>query len=804
MGKRHARIPVHELTLVDLRAKLKRDPSNYRDEFLVQLRHFESCLQMLELRPSERSKELCELLGFIGQVAASFPQDAAHVPGMLVNLLERHLGAIHPAVRKHAILALMTMRSRELVPPDAVLPFFFKLFRLPDKELRKHLVSHIIYDIKRINAKKKDPAANRKLQTFMHKILDEDDSAAALYSLIVMIDLYRRKVWSSNQMVNTIARGCFSKHSKIVIVALRFLLGQYSKVSVHQSENPDEVKQALTDQEVGKKRREIMYNFKKAAKKTGKRRHLMEKALLKVEKARHIKPVEEKVFPAVEVINDPQGFAEKLLGVLQKSHQSFDLRLLVMRVMARLISTHQLQVLSFYPYLERHMEPFHREVASIMEVAVESVHDMIPPDAATPLLMTIANHFVNDKSEPDIITIGLNTIREMCRRQPLLMNDTLLQDLVEYKSYKKDRGVAMAAKGIIHLYRGLQPTMLRKKDRGKFHDSDAMIPAFGSSQTVDRVPGIELLEDYERERAEAAAEAEDTGQPLEEESDEGWIEGEDSDDSSSSDSGDWVDVSSASSASMSEDDEGELPEGEDAKPKPRKSRKPAMGPDGGNDHDDDDKNFPELVNLDDVVTTTKADGAVDSDSSSDSESYGDSPGLSDGGKDPASAVTPPGGQRTASANPPSRGRKPAGPPPRVDAARILTPADFRKIEALSQQRALTSKATSTLKRRKKLEELRAQPLSETLELGTAKSREKAKEERRQKVEKVRERHKARSKKDRKGGGTSHRDKEHAKRFILTRHKFSVRRKTKLSSKQKLKTDKKRQKGLVKFKIRHKL
>ena len=38
------------------------------------------------------------------------------------------------------------------------------------------------------------------LQAFMHKVLEEDDPIAAQYSLIVMIDLYRRQIWTDDHM----------------------------------------------------------------------------------------------------------------------------------------------------------------------------------------------------------------------------------------------------------------------------------------------------------------------------------------------------------------------------------------------------------------------------------------------------------------------------------------------------------------------------------------------------------------------------------------------------------------------------
>ena len=45
------------------------------------------------------------------------------------------------------------------------------------------------------------------------------------------------------------------------------------------------------------------------------------------------------------------------------------------------------------------------------------------------------------------MAVGLNSIREICVRCPLAMNETLLRDLVQYKKYK-DKGVMIAAKGL--------------------------------------------------------------------------------------------------------------------------------------------------------------------------------------------------------------------------------------------------------------------------------------------------------------------------------------------------------------------
>lgn len=44
------------------------------------------------------------------------------------------------------------------------------------------------------------------------------------------------------------------------------------------------------------------------------------------------------------------------------------------------------------------------------------------------------------------------------------MDDVLLQDLVEYKT-NRDRGVSMAARSLLQLFRVIHPALLKKKDR---------------------------------------------------------------------------------------------------------------------------------------------------------------------------------------------------------------------------------------------------------------------------------------------------------------------------------------------------
>lgn len=98
--------------------------------------------------------------------------------------------------------------------------------RCHDKLLRKTLYTHIVTDIKSINAKHKNNKVNVVLQNFMYTMLRDSNATAAKMSLDVMIELYRRNIWNDAKTVNVITTACFSKITKILVAALTFFLGK--------------------------------------------------------------------------------------------------------------------------------------------------------------------------------------------------------------------------------------------------------------------------------------------------------------------------------------------------------------------------------------------------------------------------------------------------------------------------------------------------------------------------------------------------------------------------------------------------
>ncbi|KAJ9435210.1 Protein SDA1-like protein, partial [Diplonema papillatum] len=556
-------------TLLQLQDKVKRDPAGYKDDVLLQLRHFESKIKLFELSPSTGNKDLCDLVGFLGHVAPLYKSESTGFPVALLDLLDKHRDVLDREVRRSMVQALCLLRSKNYVEPKDVLPLYFRLFKVQDRELRKILLAHIVGDVKRINSKIKNPATNKLLQNYMHQVVGEDDPIAGRHALWVIIDLYRRKIWTDDRIVNVISKACFSKHTKIMTTALRFLMGQYPKDMEDDAEDSEDELEAPSK------------NKRNYAKKTKGRETAKKKAKTQYERQQRKKDSQvNSVFLPIEVLNDPQGFAERLFSQLQRTKERFNVRMLHVAVLSAMIHAHKLMIFNFYPFLQRYMEPHQQNVTHIMAYASQAVHDLVPPENLHSLMMSIANHFVTDRASPDAITVGINTLREICRRQPLVMTEDLLRDIAQYKRFKRDKGVVMASRSMIQLFRELQPSLLARKDRGRDADLEKEVTGFGASlNKKSEFEGIELLEEYyEKKRLKDEARS-STGVGAD---DDEWS-AEETDESSAS--GSWISVSQSDSeadqsdaeASDDDDEGGKRPKADKKQVKP--AAKPAK-PDG--------------------------------------------------------------------------------------------------------------------------------------------------------------------------------------------------------------------------------
>ncbi|XP_021727094.1 protein SDA1 homolog [Chenopodium quinoa] len=374
-----------------------------------------------------------------------------------------------------------------------------------DRNLRKLAYSHVIRFIQRMNKKHKDESKNKPLQNVLFKMLKREEEAFAKRALVTLCDLHRRKVWSDERTVNGICMACFHPSSRIMIAALSFLL-DYEKIKDDDdSDASSSEDEACTLQPQVVLGREDVYKAhhkgttaskkKKQAKLQRVMRSMKKKQRLSLEKT------SPNYYSPLLQLNDAQGFAEKLFSRLQSCNERFEIKMMMMKVIARTVGLHQLILLSFYPYLQKYVQPHQRDITNLLAAAVQACHDMVPPDAVEPLFKQIVNQFVHDRSRTEAISVGLNVVREICLRMPLLMNEDLLQDLVMYKT-SKEKAISSAARSLVTLFREICPSLLIKKDRGRSNNSKAKPKEYGEVNVAMGVPGAELLQSDEEDADE--------------------------------------------------------------------------------------------------------------------------------------------------------------------------------------------------------------------------------------------------------------------------------------------------------------
>mmetsp|Transcript_9692 Transcript_9692/g.35495 ORF Transcript_9692/g.35495 Transcript_9692/m.35495 type:complete len:750 (-) Transcript_9692:1617-3866(-) len=511
--------------LLELQGLCKTDPEGYREDFELQLRHYKASLSLFLLKPSDESKHFGELALFLAQVSHVYKKNVKDVPAELAHLLEKHHEILHPQLRRTLVNALMLLRRRGAVHSNQVLPLFFRLFRCQDKQLRRALFKHIVSDIREVNKKHRNESTNKALQNFLFEMVaDTESESVARRSLSVLVDLYRRGVWADSKSISVIASACLHPSVRVMTPGLHFFMGHDQEEEDDSEDESDDdegqdpkqrTKRQDKDGGIQPTKDELYSAYHKGTAASKKKKQAKLKRVLKTaRKALNNETASPASFTAIQLLRDPQGFAERLFQRLQKIHTNFETKLLMLNVISRVIGVHQLLVLPFYTYIQRYLQPHQREVTHLLAAAVQACHPLVPPDAIEGLLKQIVNHFVHDRARPEVVTIGIKTVQEMSLRTPLVMTEDLLRDLTEYKKFK-DKGVRMAARSLIGLFREIDPHMLARKDRGRGADMDKQRSTYGAIDVTVRVPGAELLQRAEEAKPEDEGEGSDCGSPEE-------------------------------------------------------------------------------------------------------------------------------------------------------------------------------------------------------------------------------------------------------------------------------------------------
>ncbi|KAL2160799.1 hypothetical protein VTH06DRAFT_996 [Thermothelomyces fergusii] len=715
-----------EADLVNLQYKIRRDPRSYAQEFHDQWLAYDAQRQIFMSSPatasSEDVKKFHDLVDLVAHVADLYPDITSPFPGHLKELLNQHHATLDKELREKVVGSLVLLRRKDVIDSTSLLTTLFPiLISTPSKSLRSLLYTKIISDLRESNSKATNHRLNRTIQTVLHNLVTSDrTSTKGMWACRITRELWRRQIWTDARPCDVMKEACLSDNEKVVVGGVRFFLGG--------DKDREEIEDESSDEDIDLKRVKHQGTINK---KTKKRQKAYEKALEKIKKQERKKNAPHPLnFSALHLVHDPQGFAEKLFQKhLQNTKNKFSLenRLLILQLVTRLVGLHKLIIISLYSWFTKYLTPKQLNVTSFLASLAQATHNLIPPDVIEPLVVKIANEFVSEASASEVAAAGINAIREVALRQPLCMNETLLQDLVMYQK-SKDKGVMMAAKGLQSLYREVYPELLQKKYRGKeatmsLRAGEVKQLKFGEEEGGG-IEGIELLEKYkeeqkrkkEEERALKNGGADNKGEDSDDSdgssfhSDEWDIASTDSESS-----GGWIDVSS---------------ESEDDEPAKKKRRK------GDDEQDADDA--PALVD-----TSTEA------------------------------------GAAQAEINRISK----------LATTTILTPADLAKLEELRREAKLDKALGRASKRKKELIEKHIEDglTAEDIELPAQLGKKTTKEERvalAREGKPAREEHKStqairRAKKDAEGKSTTNREKARKKNFLMTLGKAKAKNKRSL-------------------------
>ncbi|AEO62009.1 hypothetical protein MYCTH_2312891 [Thermothelomyces thermophilus ATCC 42464] len=713
-----------EADLVNLQYKIRRDPRSYAQEFHDQWLAYDAQRQIFMSSPttasSEDVKKFHDLVDLVAHVADLYPDITAPFPDHLKELLNQHHATLDKELREKVVGSLVLLRRKDVIDSTSLLTTLFPiLISTPSKSLRSLLYTKIISDLRESNSKATNHRLNRTIQTVLHNLVTSDrTSTKGMWACRITRELWRRQVWTDARPCDVMKEACLSDNEKVVVGGVRFFLGGDKEREELEDESSDE------DIDIKKVKHQGTIN-----KKTKKRQKAYEKALEKIKKQERKKHAPHPLnFSALHLIHDPQGFAEKLFQKhLQNTKNKFSLenRLLILQLVTRLVGLHKLIIISLYSWFMKYLTPKQLNVTSFLASLAQATHNLIPPDVIEPLVVKIANEFVSEASASEVAAAGINAIREVALRQPLCMNETLLQDLVMYQK-SKDKGVVMAAKGLQSLYREVYPELLQKKYRGKeatmsLRAGEVKQLKFGEEEEGG-IEGIELLERYKEEQKRKKQEEralKNGGTDNKEDSDDSDSESFKSEEweiasTDSESSGGWIDVSS---------------ESEDDEPAKKRRRK---------DDEQDTEEAPALVD-----TSTEAEAAQ------------------------------------AEINRISK----------LATTTILTPADLAKLEELRREAKLDKALGRASKRKKELIEKHIEDglTADDIELPAQLGKKTTKEERvalAREGKPAREEHKStqairRAKKDAEGKSTTNREKARKKNFLMTLGKARAKNKRSL-------------------------
>lgn len=107
----------------------------------------------------------------------------------------------------------------------------------------------------------------------------------------------------------------------------------------------------------------------------------------------------------------------------------------MMNFISRLIGCHKLIIYKFYSFLQKYLTSHQAEVTHILAYLIQSCHELVPPEELLPVVKAIAYNFITERCRNEVITVGINSIREIFVRVPTLLKEQDMGGNIVHNSF---------------------------------------------------------------------------------------------------------------------------------------------------------------------------------------------------------------------------------------------------------------------------------------------------------------------------------------------------------------------------------
>ncbi|KGG53209.1 putative SDA1 family protein [Mitosporidium daphniae] len=477
---------------------LRKDPSSYYEEFLQQERHFHMLFDLYfkdiafysSFNVSSSSSTLTSLVTFLAHTAGCYQGKGLHLSSFIRQLIEIIRISIErndtPALAKTLLPSLIIARHKCMDEESKrlIVDFLFEILsKIPDL-----VYGYLVQEAK---TSPNDKSFKRRItSTLSKKSEDPQNQQHAVLALRIGVEMFTRfKSWQETEVIRVISECALSNCVKVSLFAINFFLGGITTCPTNDSGDANH--------------QEVLFALRHSLHTSGKSRAKLRKEKTAIKKLNENATEKEDQVPsgnvnliALNLLPDPDDFCERLGSIINEKQgtapRSYEHRLLIIRLQSCLISNFKLILPSFYERILRYLKPTQKDCTKILAYIANAMHESLndmpengdaqeeasESDTLLHLLhsvtLTISRNFVAEHCRPEVITVGLNALREIASRLPQAISKEVLVDVLTLssdanasKAMTRNKGVKMAAKSLLSLYRTKAPEHLLARLRGR-------------------------------------------------------------------------------------------------------------------------------------------------------------------------------------------------------------------------------------------------------------------------------------------------------------------------------------------------